>query len=99
MEPARKQKLVGNAQEAAVEIEVAEEALIEATVGLEEELEEVLLLSHLVIRKGEQTVARVRTNPDKRCARCWRHKPSVGRSALHSELCDRCEDVLGSASL
>ena len=99
MEPARKEKLVGNAQEAAVEIEVADDALLAGTVGFEEELEEVLLLSHLVIRKGGQTVAHVRTNPDKRCSRCWRHKPSVGRSALHSELCDRCEDVLGSASV
>ena len=94
MEPARKEKLVGNAQEAAVEIEVAEEAVLAGTKGFEEELEEVLLLSQLVLRKGERTVAHVRANPDKRCSRCWRHKPSVGRSALHSELCDRCEDVL-----
>jgi isoleucyl-tRNA synthetase len=99
MEPARKEKLVGNAQEAAVEIEVADEALLAGTVGHEEELEEVLLLSHLVIRKGERTAAQVRANPDKRCSRCWRHKPSVGRSTLHSELCDRCEDVLGSPAL
>ena len=42
MEPARKEKLVGNAQEAAVEIEVADEALLAGTVGHEEELEEVL---------------------------------------------------------
>ena len=57
------------------------------------------LLSHLVLRKGEKTAAQVRANPDKRCSRCWRHKPSVGRSALHSELCDRCEDVLANPAL
>ena len=99
MEPARKEKLVGNAQEASVEIEVADEALLAGTVGREEELEEVLLLSHLVIRKGDRTAAQVRANPDKRCSRCWRHKPSVGRSTLHSELCDRCEDVLENSAL
>jgi isoleucyl-tRNA synthetase len=99
MEPARKEKLVGNAQEAAVEIEVADEALLAGTRGFEEELEEVLLLSHLVLRRGERTVAHVRANPDRRCSRCWRHKPSVGRSVLHSQLCDRCESVLEAATV
>jgi isoleucyl-tRNA synthetase len=94
LEPARQQKLIGNAQEARVLLEISEDAVLANLAGREEELEEVLLLSHLEIRKGAKTVAHVSANADPRCARCWRHKPSVGRSALHSELCDRCESVL-----
>ncbi len=97
MEPARQQKLIGNAQEAEVDLQIADVDLLASTAGAQEELEEVFLLSHLHIHQGPETVAKVGRNPNGKCTRCWRFKPSVGRSALHSELCDRCESVLQSA--
>jgi isoleucyl-tRNA synthetase len=30
----------------------------------------------------------------KKCARCWRHRPTVGMSKEHPDLCDRCESVV-----
>src|SRR5205823_4582307 len=30
----------------------------------------------------------------KKCARCWRHRPAVGTSRTHPDLCDRCESVV-----
>jgi hypothetical protein len=57
-------------------------------------VEEALILSSVRFRRGNSTTAQVEKNGDSRCARCWRHKPSVGRSALHSDLCERCENVI-----
>ncbi|MDQ2660031.1 MAG: hypothetical protein M3Y03_06390, partial [Verrucomicrobiota bacterium] len=31
------------------------------------------------------------------CSRCWRHRPTVGQSVVHPELCDRCEEVVTGA--
>ena len=96
LEPARQQKLIGNAQEAEVVLDVSDEAVLAGTRGMEEELEEVLILSHLEIRKGASTQARVRRNQNPKCSRCWRHKPSVGRSSLFPELCDPCQSVMAA---
>jgi isoleucyl-tRNA synthetase len=94
VEPARQQKLVGNALEAEVDIEVSDDALLASVAGAEAEVEEALILSQVRIRKGTQTVASVKRNPNARCGRCWRHKPSVGASNAHPELCERCEEVI-----
>ncbi len=94
VEPARQQKLVGNALEAEVDIEVSDDALLASVEGVEVELEEALILSPGRLRKGTQTVASVKRNPNARCGRCWRHKPSVGASTAHPELCERCEEVI-----
>jgi len=96
LEPARQQKIVGNAQEAEVQLEIHDDEVLASTVGMEAELEEVLILSHLEIRKGAVTVARVSRNQDPKCARCWRHKPEVGRSVVFPELCDPCQSVMAS---
>ncbi|MEI6714907.1 MAG: isoleucine--tRNA ligase [Verrucomicrobiota bacterium] len=98
VEPARQQKLIGNALEADVELEIADEALFASAEHVQSELEEVLILSQLRVKKGVQTVASLTRNANTRCNRCWRHKPTVGQSAKHPELCDRCETVLESLS-
>ncbi|RFC43555.1 MAG: isoleucyl-tRNA synthetase [Verrucomicrobia bacterium] len=94
LEPARQQKLIGNAQEAEVELEISDEAVFAGTVAMGEELEEVLILSHLEIRQGPATHAKVRRNPNAKCSRCWRHKPAVGRSLVFPELCEPCQNVM-----
>jgi isoleucyl-tRNA synthetase len=94
LEPARQHKIIGNALEATVEVEVSDEVLWSGIEGWEMEVEEALILSSVRFRRGNSTTAQVEKNGDSRCARCWRHKPSVGRSALHSDLCERCENVI-----
>jgi isoleucyl-tRNA synthetase len=96
VEPARQQKLIGNALEAEVEIEVSDDTLLSSVEGAEAEVEEVLILSQVRIRKGNSTIASVKRNPNARCGRCWRHKASVGASKAHPELCERCEEVVVS---
>jgi isoleucyl-tRNA synthetase len=88
VEKARQEKLIGNALEAAVTL-----TCDEATVaGIpKEELEEFFILSDLTLQPGKEAAASIAKTANQKCARCWRHRPTVGASAAHPDLCDRCE--------
>jgi isoleucyl-tRNA synthetase len=91
VERARQEKLIGNALEAAVTL-----TCDEATIGAvpKEELEEFFILSDLTLQAGKEPDASIAKTAYQKCARCWRHRPAVGKSAAHPELCDRCEAVV-----
>ncbi|HSV63801.1 MAG TPA: isoleucine--tRNA ligase [Chthoniobacterales bacterium] len=91
VERARQEKLVGNALEAAVTL-TCDEAIVGAVP--KEELEEFFILSDLTLQTGQDVAAAISKTPHQKCARCWRHRPSVGKSAAHPDLCDRCEAVV-----
>jgi isoleucyl-tRNA synthetase len=94
IEKARQEKLIGNALEAAVVLRCDQKAI----VGIpHEELEEFFILSDLKIERGGEPAAAVTKTPQAKCARCWRHRPTVGKSAAHPELCDRCTGVVEHA--
>ena len=94
VEQARQEKRIGNALEAAVTLEVSDPAVLGSLQGLDAELEEFFILSELKLKAGSETKATIEPISHKKCQRCWRFRPSVGRSALHSELCERCEEVV-----
>jgi isoleucyl-tRNA synthetase len=94
VEPARQEKLIGNALEAAVTLEIAEPTELAALQARKEELEEFMILSDLTLTAGPVTHARLVRTAHAKCSRCWRHRPSVGQSAAHPELCDRCAEVV-----
>ncbi|MFL6519350.1 MAG: isoleucine--tRNA ligase [Chthoniobacterales bacterium] len=91
VERARQEKLIGNALEAAV-ILTCDDAAI-ASIP-KEELEEFFILSDLTLQAGKEATATISKTTHQKCARCWRHRPSVGKSASHPDLCDRCEGVV-----
>ena len=95
VERARQEKLIGNALEAAVTL-TCDEATIAAVP--KEELEEFFILSDLTLQPGKEPGASISKTAYQKCARCWRHRPAVGKSAAHPELCDRCESVVLSPS-
>ncbi len=39
----------------------------------------------------------VKPSPHAKCARCWHHRPEVGRFADHPALCARCHDTLAGS--
>jgi isoleucyl-tRNA synthetase len=91
LEKARQEKLIGNSLEARVTLK-CDQKLID---GLsKEELEEFFILSDLVIEDATEPSAIVEKTPFARCARCWRHRESVGQSTAHPDLCDRCAKVV-----
>jgi isoleucyl-tRNA synthetase len=91
VERARQEKLIGNALEAAVTL-TCDEATIAAVP--KEELEEFFILSDLTLQPGKEPGASIAKTAYQKCARCWRHRPAVGKSPTHPELCDRCEAVV-----
>src|SRR5436189_3877772 len=91
IERARQQKLIGNALEAAVVLYSNSGVTTKIS---KEELEEFFILSDLTIRQADEASASVTKTAYKKCARCWRHRPAVGKSKEHPDLCDRCESVV-----
>jgi isoleucyl-tRNA synthetase len=88
VERARQDKLIGNALEAAVTL-TCDEATI--SVVSKEELEEFFILSDLTLQPGKEPSATISKTAYQKCARCWRHRSTVGKSMTHPDLCDRCE--------
>jgi len=88
---ARQEKLIGNALEAAVVLKSNSDVTTEIDKN---ELEEFFILSDLTIEQAKEASASIGKTPYRKCARCWRHRPSVGTSAAHPDLCDRCEQVI-----
>jgi len=80
-----------------LELEIADPALRGLVEAHHEIAEEFFILSELVVQPGEVTQAKVRPASNKKCARCWRHRPGVGASAEHPELCERCQEALVQA--
>jgi len=92
VEPARQQKLIGNALEASVTLAVpaAHARELEAQ---KDELEEFFILSDLTLTEGREAGAQLARTPHAKCPRCWRHRASVGLNATQPELCARCAEV------
>jgi isoleucyl-tRNA synthetase len=91
IERARQEKLIGNTLEARVVLH--SDSDVTEKVG-QEELEEFFIVSDLTIHQGKEASASVTKTPYAKCARCWRHRSTVGASAAHPDLCDRCESVV-----
>ena len=81
--------------EGAVTLEIADATLLRFSwKARESELEEFFILSDLTLVAGAGNQARLVRTAHAKCARCWRHRPSVGTIAAHPELCDRCANVV-----
>jgi isoleucyl-tRNA synthetase len=91
LESARQEKLIGNALEAAVVLHSDSDVTTKID---KEELEEFFILSDLTIHQAKKASASVTKTSYQRCARCWRHRPTVGASKARPDLCDRCESVV-----
>jgi isoleucyl-tRNA synthetase len=93
IEHARQEKLIGNTLEARVVLNSDSDITQDIA---KEELEELFIVSDLTIHQAKEASASVTKTPYKKCARCWRHRPTVGTSKEHPDLCDRCESVVQS---
>ncbi len=93
IERARQEKLIGNTLEARVVLNSDSDVTEKID---KEELEEFFIVSDLTIHQTKEASVSVTKTPYKKCARCWRHRPTVGASKAHPDLCDRCESVVTS---
>ena len=91
IEQARQDKLIGNSLEAAVVLKSNTDVTRQID---KEELLEFFIISDLIIEQAREASATVTKTRYQKCARCWRHRPTVGASKEHPDLCDRCERVI-----
>ncbi|MGA7274006.1 MAG: class I tRNA ligase family protein, partial [Candidatus Udaeobacter sp.] len=94
IERARQEKLIGNTLETRVVLHSDSDVTEEVS---QEELEEFFIVSDLTVHQAKEATASVTKTPYAKCARCWRHRPTVGTSTAHPDLCDRCESVVTAA--
>jgi isoleucyl-tRNA synthetase len=91
VEQARQEKIIGNALEAAVVLRCDASAIRNMPI---DDLKEFFILSDLTLEQSDTVSAKIEKTTNAKCARCWRYLPTVGKSAEHPELCDRCESVV-----
>jgi isoleucyl-tRNA synthetase len=91
IERARQEKLIGNTLEARVVLHSDSDVTKKIS---QEQLEEFFIVSDLTIQQAKEASASVTKTPYGKCARCWRHRSTVGASKAHPDLCDRCESVV-----
>ncbi len=94
LEKARADKVITNNLEAAVTLRVADSEWLARWRDRVPELEEFFILSELALEPGTADEALVAATASAKCARCWRHRGTVGARAAHPELCDRCADAV-----
>jgi isoleucyl-tRNA synthetase len=94
IERARQEKLIGNTLEAGVVLYSDSDVTEKVS---QEELEEFFIVSDLTIHQAKEASASVTKTPYAKCARCWRHRSTVGASKAHPDLCDRCESVVSAS--
>ena len=94
IERAQQEKLIGSPLEAKVVLTVPENETHEDWIPDDEVRAELYVLSDLAVSTASEFSATVTKTPNEKCARCWRHRPAVGKSADHPDLCDRCESVV-----
>jgi isoleucyl-tRNA synthetase len=94
IERARQEKLIGNTLEARVVLHSDSDVTQKVP---QEELEEFFIVSDLTIHQAKEASASVTKTSYAKCARCWRHRSTVGASTAHPDLCDRCESVVSAS--
>ena len=97
LEKARADKVITNNLEASVTLRVADAEWLARWRDRVPELEEFFILSELALEPGPADEALVAPTASAKCARCWRHRGTVGVRAEHPELCDRCADAVEAA--
>jgi isoleucyl-tRNA synthetase len=108
LELARSRKLIGSALEASVRITSAPEDLPALLRVKRPVLQPLFIVSRVELEPGppaavhyeSQEIPGLVIDVDRavgdKCERCWMRSPSVGTSAAHPTLCDRCVAVVGA---
>jgi isoleucyl-tRNA synthetase len=94
LEELRRNKHIGSFLEARVNITTAHADRIAALAGLD--MAELLLVAEVSITHGDSETLTVGKTDLAKCARCWRHLPDVDAG---TQLCGRCEAVVGNAAI
>ncbi len=100
LEGLRKNKTIGSAQESVVTVTAAADDLplleanreLLATLCIVSEIQ--LTAAMTTAASPDRFTAAAERSPHPKCERCWNFRPTVGQSAEHPTLCDRCASVI-----
>jgi isoleucyl-tRNA synthetase len=93
IEEAQKQKLLENPREAKVVLVMPKSETTEDWIEDIATREELYVLSDLTVTIGDEFKVTVERTKNQKCARCWRHRDTVGTIKPRPDLCDRCARV------
>jgi isoleucyl-tRNA synthetase len=107
LEEKREKREIGNSLEGAVFIQTSDRELFDFLSSFTDNLGTIFIVSHAEIKftdkieepiSDEEGLSKLSVTISKargtKCARCWKYRESVGRSAEHSAICSDCVDVV-----
>ena len=98
VESVQKTKTIGGTLEAKVILRVGDESQLQVTRRYRAELDEIFVISDLIIEESESFSVHASKTSNVRCERCWRHRRDVGGSSAYPDLCGRCANVLAETA-
>jgi isoleucyl-tRNA synthetase len=105
LELARKEKRIGHSLDAAIKLALPR-PLLDVLRPYEDQLRYLFIVSSVQLASSEAVEGgyesgdlpgvqvEVTLNQDTKCERCWVHDPTVGESAEHPKVCERCLDAM-----
>ncbi len=104
LEESRKEKIIGKALEASVEV-YCDGELYNLLKDEEESLKTIFIVSQVKVIKGKCENAfvgesikniciKVQKAQGEKCERCWSHSVTVGQNKSHPTICERCAKIL-----
>jgi isoleucyl-tRNA synthetase len=89
LEQLRKAGEIGSSLDAEVDLYVPEE-WFERYRPVSDELRFFFITSAVNLQADQQMRFEVRPSGQRKCIRCWHHRPDVGVKAAHPDICGRC---------
>jgi len=95
LERLRRDKVIGNSLEAAVDLWASGDllALLESA---KDQLPAWFIVSAVTVRRGDDLRVEVKKAAGAKCERCWMYHSRVGEDAVHPTLCPKCRDALAA---
>jgi len=97
LEEKRSCDIIGSSFDAKIILLTNKDIYLSYLEGLKPELPEIFRVSQVEIEKKdniEEIEIIVEKAEGKKCPRCWNYSTTVGKSKIHPDLCQRCEEIM-----
>lgn len=102
LEITRKEKIIGTALEAVIELFIKSEKARQMLLDMGDESKRFLQVSEVIITPEktngmvdyDNTSIKVKKSTGGKCVRCWNYSMNLGTDPSHPQLCARCTDII-----
>jgi len=95
IEEKRVEKVIGHSLDAKVIITVPEKDFL-LLKKMDEELKDIIIVSQVELRRGDEVDIVVQKAEGEKCERCWQYTTEMTVSEKFPRVCSRCESILSS---